>query len=116
LLGPRINAGGRGGESDLGTRILSTLEPGEATKIALRLDALNDERRQIEKSVLDAAIEQIDETPPAMPLLFAASAGWRPGVIGIVASRLVERYGRPAFVIALENGIGKGSGRSVTGL
>jgi single-stranded-DNA-specific exonuclease len=116
LLGPRINAGGRVGESDLGTRILSTPDPGEANRIAIRLDALNDERRQIEQSVLDAALAQIGEEPPAMPLIFAASAGWHPGVIGIVASRLVERYGRPAFVIALENGIGKGSGRSLPGL
>lgn len=116
LLGPRINAGGRVGESDLGTRILSTTDPGEAHRIAIRLDALNDERRQIEKSVLEAAIAQIGDEPPAAPLIVAASAGWHPGVIGIVASRLVERYGRPAFVIALDNGIGKGSGRSLPGL
>ena len=116
LLGPRINAGGRVGESDLGTRILSTTDPGEAHRIAIRLDALNDERRQIEKNVLEAAIAQIGDEPPAAPLIVAASAGWHPGVIGIVASRLVERYGRPAFVIALDNGIGKGSGRSLPGL
>jgi len=116
LLGPRINAGGRVGESDLGTRILSTTDPGEAHRIAIRLDALNDERRQIEKGVLEAAIAQIGDEPPAAPLIVAASAGWHPGVIGIVASRLVERYGRPAFVIALDNGIGKGSGRSLPGL
>jgi single-stranded-DNA-specific exonuclease len=116
LLGPRINAGGRVGESDLGTRILSTTDPGEAHRIAIRLDALNDERRQIEKSVLEAAIAQIGDEPPAAPIIVAASPGWHPGVIGIVASRLVERYGRPAFVIALDNGIGKGSGRSLPGL
>jgi single-stranded-DNA-specific exonuclease len=116
LLGPRINAGGRVGESDLGTRILSTADPGEAHRIAIRLDALNDERRQIEKNVLEAAIAQIGDEPPAAPLIVAASAGWHPGVIGIVASRLVERYGRPSFVIALDNGIGKGSGRSLPGL
>ena len=116
LLGPRINAGGRVGESDLGTRILSTTDPGEAHRIAIRLDALNDERRQIEKNVLEAAIAQIGDEPPAAPLIVAASSGWHPGVIGIVASRLVERYGRPAFVIALDAGIGKGSGRSLPGL
>ena len=116
LLGPRINAGGRVGESDLGTRILSTTDPGEAHRIAIRLDALNDERRQIEKNVLEAAIAQIGDEPPAAPLIVAASAAWHPGVIGIVASRMVERYGRPAFVIALDNGIGKGSGRSLPGL
>ncbi len=116
LLGPRINAGGRVGESDLGTRILSTTDPGEAHRIAIRLDALNDERRQIEQNVLEAAIAQVGDEPTAVPLIFAASPGWHPGVIGIVASRLVERYGRPAFVIALDNGIGKGSGRSMPGL
>ncbi|MEX0807669.1 MAG: single-stranded-DNA-specific exonuclease RecJ [Dongiaceae bacterium] len=116
MIGPRLNAGGRVGESDLGARILSTMDPGEANLIAVRLDALNDERRQIEQLVLDQAIAMIGDGPLTAPLVFPAGAGWHPGVIGIVASRLVERYGRPACVVALADGIGKGSGRSLPGL
>jgi single-stranded-DNA-specific exonuclease len=116
MIGPRLNAGGRVGEADLGARILSTGDPGEANRIALHLDALNDERRQIEQQVLDLAMAAIGEEPPSAPLVFAAGAGWHPGVIGIVASRLVERYGRPACVVAVADGIGKGSGRSMPGL
>jgi single-stranded-DNA-specific exonuclease len=116
MIGPRLNAGGRVGEADLGARILSTGDPGEANRIALHLDALNDERRAIEQQVLDQAMAAIGEEPPSAPLVFAAGAGWHPGVIGIVASRLVERYGRPACVVALADGIGKGSGRSMPGL
>ncbi|MEX2199774.1 MAG: single-stranded-DNA-specific exonuclease RecJ [Dongiaceae bacterium] len=116
MIGPRLNAGGRVGEADLGARILSTGDPGEANRIALHLDALNDERRAIEQQVLDRAMAAIGEEPPSAPLTFVAEAGWHPGVIGIVASRLVERYGRPACVVALADGIGKGSGRSMPGL
>jgi single-stranded-DNA-specific exonuclease len=116
MIGPRLNAGGRVGESDLGARILSTADPGEANRIALHLDGLNDERRAIEQQVLDQALALMGDEPPPVPLVFAAGAGWHPGVIGIVASRLVERYGRPACVVALDQGIGKGSGRSLPGL
>ena len=119
VLGPRVNAGGRVGASDLGTRLLSTEDPDEARAIALRLDELNGERRQIESAVLEAALEQVagligEGTPP--PLVFVAGADWHPGVIGIVASRLVERLKRPACVVSLAGGVGKGSGRSVKGV
>ena len=119
VLGPRVNAGGRVGASDLGTRLLSTEDPAEARTIALRLDELNGERRQIEGAVLEAALEQVADLlggkePP--PLVFVAGADWHPGVIGIVASRLVERLKRPACVVSLVNGVGKGSGRSVKGV
>ncbi len=114
ILGPRVNAGGRVGEADLGARLLSTEDPIEARTLAQRLDALNAERREIEAQVLAQAIAQVERNG-AGPVIFAAGEGWHPGVIGIVASRLRERYDRPACVIALMDGIGRGSGRSVPG-
>lgn len=116
ILGPRVNAGGRVGAADLGTRLLSTDDALDARQIAGELDRLNDERRQIETSVLDEAIAEVEATGSKAPLIFVAKQGWHPGVIGIVASRLRERYGRPALVAAIDNGIAKGSGRSVAGV
>ncbi|MGH7002212.1 MAG: single-stranded-DNA-specific exonuclease RecJ, partial [Stellaceae bacterium] len=116
ILGPRVNAGGRVGVADLGTRLLSTDDPLEARQIAAELDRLNDERRQIEARVREEAIAQAEAGDTNAPLIFVAKAGWHPGVIGIVASRLKERYGRPALVAAIENGVAKGSGRSVAGV
>ena len=116
ILGPRVNAGGRVGAADLGTRLLSTDDPLEARQIAAELDRLNEERRQIEARVLEEAIAQVEAADGKPPLIFVAKQGWHPGVIGIVASRLKERYGRPALVAAVENGIAKGSGRSVAGV
>lgn len=115
ILGPRVNAGGRVGEADLGARLLATDDPLEARKLAEHLHALNAERREIEAQVLAEAMAQIEGAPIA-PLLFVAAENWHPGVIGIVASRLKERYNRPACVVALSEGIGRGSGRSVAGL
>jgi single-stranded-DNA-specific exonuclease len=117
VLGPRVNAGGRVGAADLGARLLSTDDPARAAEWARHLDAYNNERREIEAQTLAAAIEFVEQQNAESPVLvFAAAEGWHPGVIGIVASRLKERYGRPAIVVALANGIGKGSGRSVPGL
>lgn len=119
LLGPRVNAGGRVGESSLGARLLSCDDPAEARQIAQQLDAYNEERRAIEVSVLDQALAQVEEAgPDRRGLVMAVGEGWHPGVIGIVASRLKERTNMPALVIALdpETGIGKGSGRSVPGV
>lgn len=116
LLGPRINAGGRIGKADLGARLLTTDDPSEAEALAERLDMLNQERRETESAVLDAAIQQAEARGVDGPLVWAADAGWHPGVVGIVASRLKERYNRPAVVIGLEGGEGKGSGRSVAGV
>lgn len=115
ILGPRVNAGGRVGEADLGARLLATEDPLEARQLAEHLHALNAERREIEAQVLAEAMAQIEASPIA-PLLFVAAENWHPGVIGIVASRLKERYNRPACIIALKEGVGRGSGRSVTGL
>jgi single-stranded-DNA-specific exonuclease len=116
VLGPRVNAGGRVGAADLGARLLATDDPALASELASRLDAHNRERREIEARTLDAAIAAVESGPQSPALVFAAAAGWHPGVIGIVAARLKERYERPACVVALEGGLGKGSGRSVPGL
>jgi single-stranded-DNA-specific exonuclease len=116
LLGPRVNAGGRIGQADLGARLLSTADVHEATALAERLDLLNTERREIEAAVRTAALEQAEARGFDGPLVWAAGEGWHPGVVGIVAARLKEASNRPAVVIGLENGIGKGSGRSVSGV
>jgi single-stranded-DNA-specific exonuclease len=116
VLGPRINAGGRVGAADLGVRLLTCADAGEAAVLARRLDELNAERRAIEQGVLDQAVAQVDsDSAVAGAVIVAAGADWHPGVIGIVAGRLKERYNRPACVVALEQGTGRGSGRSVPG-
>lgn len=114
LLGPRVNAGGRIGKADLGARLLSTANPQEARDLADMLDQLNTERRDVETAVRDAAQEQIEARDKTAALVWAADEGWHPGVVGIVASRLKEATNRPAIVIGFEDGIGKGSGRSVS--
>jgi len=117
LLGPRVNAGGRVGRADLGARLLATDDLVLAGDLARQLDAYNEERRAIESEVQEAATRQAEAQAADSPhLLFVAGPGWHPGVIGIVAGRLKERYQRPVCVIALEGGIGKASGRSVAGL
>ncbi|OUS08944.1 single-stranded-DNA-specific exonuclease RecJ [Rhodobacterales bacterium 52_120_T64] len=116
LLGPRINAGGRVGAADLGARLLSTNDPSEAEALAERLDALNTERRDIEATVLAQATQQAEERGVERGLVWAAADGWHPGVVGIVASRLKEAFNRPAVVIGIDGGEGKGSGRSVNGV
>ena len=115
-LGPRINAGGRVGESTLGVRLLTTQDPEEAQQIAAQLSALNEERRAIEAEVQQAAEEQL-AAQHNRAVHVVAARGWHPGVIGIVAGRIKEKSGKPSLVIALdENGEGKGSGRSIPGV
>jgi single-stranded-DNA-specific exonuclease len=117
VLGPRVNAGGRVGDSGLGVRLLATGDADEARAIAQRLDDYNRERQEIEQGVQEAALGQAErQSGGNRPLILVAGQGWHPGVIGIVAGRLRERFNRPACVVALENGIGKGSGRSVPGV
>ena len=116
LLGPRVNAGGRIGAADLGARLLCATDEAEAQALAARLDELNTERREIEMRVRDAAMAQAEARGLDAPLVWAAGEGWHPGVVGIVASRLKEATNRPAVVIGLEGGMGKGSGRSVSGV
>ncbi len=120
VLGPRVNAGGRVGESGLGARLLSSDDPTEIAEIAARLDRYNKERREIEAGVLDRAIELAEAQDAGAdaarePVILVAEQGWHPGVIGIVASRLRERFNRPACVVAIEGEVAKGSGRSIPG-
>ena len=116
-LGPRINAGGRVGEATLGVRLLTTEDPDEARAIAAQLSLLNEERRGIEFAVQEAA-EALLEAQHNRAVLVLAGRGWHPGVIGIVAGRIKEKTGKPALVIALDEGTGqgKGSGRSIAGV
>ena len=111
MLGPRVNAGGRVGEATLGAKLLSTEDASVAAQLAEHLHALNIERRAIEARV-QAEAEAIAVTENS-PIAFVASENWHPGVIGIVASRLKDKFHHPAVVVALEGDIGKGSGRSI---
>jgi single-stranded-DNA-specific exonuclease len=120
VLGPRINAGGRIGDAALGARLLATTDEGEATKIAAVLDRLNRERKAIETQMLEEAVADADrrvDAAPDLPMLITGSETWHKGVVGLVASRLVERFRRPACAIAWEaKGEGTGSLRSVAGV
>ncbi|MCE8518257.1 single-stranded-DNA-specific exonuclease RecJ [Ruegeria pomeroyi] len=116
LLGPRVNAGGRIGQADLGARLLGTDSMSEALALAERLDLLNTERRDIEAAVRAAALDQAETRGLEAPLVWAAGEGWHPGVVGIVASRLKDAANRPAIVIGFDGDEGKGSGRSVAGV
>ena len=119
LLGPRINAGGRIGDATLGTKLLVTDDPAEAAAIAMKLDRLNEERRAIEKVTLEQAEAEAlaslghDEKGA---IVLASGEGWHPGVVGLVAARLKERFGRPAFAVAFLGNTGTGSGRSIPGV
>ena len=116
VLGPRINAGGRIGQADLGARLLATNQEGEAVALAARLETLNTERREIEAQVRELALAQVDAHGPDGALAWAAEDGWHPGVVGIVAARVKEALHKPAVVIGFEGDIGKGSARSVSGV
>ena len=119
LLGPRLNAGGRIGDATLGTKLLVTDDPAEANAIAAWLDQLNTERRTIEKDTLEQAEAEalaslgIEEKGA---IVLASGEGWHPGVVGLVAARLKERFGRPALAVALLGQTGTGSGRSIPGV
>jgi single-stranded-DNA-specific exonuclease len=120
MLGPRINAGGRIGRADLGVRLLLEADSVEAARIAAELDRLNSERRVIEQAAeAQAEAEALASIglEDKLGVIVTASEGWHPGVVGLVASRLKEKFSRPAFAIALEpGGIGTGSGRSIAGV
>ncbi|WP_245931009.1 single-stranded-DNA-specific exonuclease RecJ [Methylobacterium radiodurans] len=119
LLGPRINAGGRIGDASLGARLLLSADSLEAVRIAAELDRLNRERQLIEAQAVadaEAAMDRVLSLDPDRPVLVAGSADWHPGVVGLIAARLKERFGRPAFAFALRpDGTSTGSGRSVAG-
>ncbi|MFA7440485.1 MAG: single-stranded-DNA-specific exonuclease RecJ [Sphingomonadaceae bacterium] len=116
VLGPRINAGGRVGQADLGVRLLTTDDDAEAAELAAELDRLNHERRAIEAEVTEAALAQATLCANSAVAVVSGD-GWHPGVVGIVAARVKERLNRPAIVLAEgADGVAKGSGRSITGV
>ena len=116
LLGPRINAGGRVGAADLGHRLLTSRSIAEALPLAQRLDGLNEDRKAIETRMLDEALRDVEHRDGVLPqLLVLTGENWHPGVIGLIASRMVERFARPTLAIAFDGEVGKGSARSVAG-
>jgi len=120
LLGPRINAGGRIGRADLGAQLLLSDDPVEAAALAAELDRLNRERQSLEQATLAAAEAEASSALGAEErgaVVVTAATGWHPGIVGLVAARLKERFERPAFAIAIEpGGTGTGSGRSIQGV
>lgn len=118
VLGPRINAGGRIGDANLGAQLLYEEDSAKARQIATVLDQNNRDRKEIEKTALDEAIAMAEQTlADQSHLLFVLGKNWHPGIVGLVASRLKDRYNRPTCAIALDgNGIGKASGRSIKGV
>jgi single-stranded-DNA-specific exonuclease len=116
-LGPRINAAGRISEADLGLRLLLCDDPVEAHSLAATLDAVNRQRQVVEASMLEAAMQAAEaQIAAGRACVLVAGAEWHPGVVGIVAGRIKERFNRPACVAGLADGIAKGSGRSVVGI
>lgn len=117
MLGPRINAGGRVGKASFGSRLLSSRDVIETQHLARELDLLNKERQEIERMVLDQAMEQVLQNRlHEQPLILVGNEGWHVGVIGIVAGRLKERFQKPACVVGFDADLGKGSGRSIAGI
>ena len=120
LLGPRINAGGRIGDAALGARLLTSDDPAECERLAAELDRLNRERQVLEAAMLEEACAEAEAEighGAGPPVLVTASDRWHPGVVGLIASRLKDRFNRPAIAIAMQpNGSGAGSGRSVAGV
>ena len=115
LLGPRINAGGRVGRSSLGVDLLTTRDADRAAEFAAQLDLHNKERQAIEKLILEEAAA-LAATQANAPFILVSGDGWHPGVVGIVASRLRERFSKPTFVAGFEGGMGRGSVRSIPGI
>jgi single-stranded-DNA-specific exonuclease len=118
IIAPRLNAAGRIGDANDGLRLLLTEDPKEAAALARELETINARRQEMDQVILDEAIELVDKTlAPTDAAIVLGAETWHPGVIGIVASRLVERYGRPTFLIGWEPGseLGRGSGRSISG-
>ncbi|MEO5824793.1 MAG: single-stranded-DNA-specific exonuclease RecJ [Gemmatimonadales bacterium] len=116
ILAPRLNAVGRIADAKDGLRLLLTDDDAEAAALASRLDALNRERQELDQRILEEVLDHVAThyaDPTRHPAIVLAGEGWHSGVIGIVASRVVERYGRPTFLIALDGDTGKGSGRSI---
>jgi single-stranded-DNA-specific exonuclease len=116
VLGPRINAAGRISEADLGLRLLLCDDPAEAASLAATLDAVNRQRQEVEAAILEAAMKAAEEQAnKGHAALLISGPAWHPGVVGIVAGRIKERFNRPACVAGVADGLAKGSGRSVAG-
>jgi len=116
-LGPRINASGRIGESDLALRLLLEADPLEAQVMAERLDTTNRRRQEVEAEVMGTALSMAEQAVAAgHPVLLICGEGWHPGVVGIVAGRVKEKFNRPTLVAGVSDGFAKGSGRSVPGI
>lgn len=116
VIGPRINAGGRVGKADLGARLLSTQNEEEANKIAGELNIYNNQRKDIEVNILEEAKNYLEPIHQNHPVLLAASSQWHQGVVGIVASRIKDLHNKPTAIIAIKDGIGKASCRSISGV
>ncbi len=116
VLGPRINAGGRVGQSPLGAELLSCNDYTRAIELAKQLSGYNEERKAIELLVLEQATLQAEKTAKTDPIIFVVGEDWHPGVIGIIASRLKDKFNKPTAVISLADGIGKASCRSIIGI
>ncbi|MCB2113493.1 MAG: single-stranded-DNA-specific exonuclease RecJ [Parvularculaceae bacterium] len=117
LIGPRINAAGRIGHARLAFELMTSDDAERRAELVERLHVMNAQRQEIERAVLDAARAQIERDGRGeAPVIVAAGEGWHPGVVGIVAGRLKDKFDRPTIVIGIENGVGKGSARSVTGV
>jgi single-stranded-DNA-specific exonuclease len=114
ILGPRLNAAGRISDASEGLKLLLTDDPVEAMALARKLDVLNSERQLIDQRILDQVLDQLSQAEALDAGIVLDGEGWHPGVVGIVASRVGERYGRPTFLIAFDGEIGKGSGRSIS--
>ncbi|MCL6644653.1 MAG: DHH family phosphoesterase, partial [Dehalococcoidia bacterium] len=116
ILAPRLNAAGRVAEAAEGLRLLLTDDRDEAARLAERLERYNNERQALDQRMLDGALDKVarDFDPDRDAAFVLAQDGWHPGVVGIVASRIVERYGRPTFLIGFDGDVGKGSGRSIS--
>ena len=115
-LGPRINAAGRIAEADLGLRMLLCDDPVEAASLAATLDAVNRQRQEVEAAMLDDALRAAEiQAGQGHAVLVISGPAWHPGVVGIVAGRIKERFNRPACVAGVADNLAKGSGRSVTG-
>lgn len=116
ILGPRINAAGRLEDASYGLKLLTSDDDINSKELAHKLNQLNLERQEIEKNTLEEAIKLADKVPEEQPFICIAGQGWHQGVIGIVAARIKERYNKPTAIIAIENGVGKASARSVSGV
>lgn len=116
ILGPRVNASGRIAHAEDAFKLFLSENPEESYQMALKLNKYNDLRKGIERQIFKEAEQKIDNCFAGEHALVVGKSGWHPGVLGVVASRLKDKYRRPSFVVSFDKGVGKGSGRSVEGV